>query len=117
MEGTIAQLFAARDTAHRLHLRTRSFAMHLALGDLYDSLVDLADGLAEMHQGKYGIVDIPNPSFTFTDADVLTFIRELAQWAEATRPTLNQVDTFIVNEWDTVLGTIYSIKYKLENLS
>jgi hypothetical protein len=117
MENIIAQLFGARDIAHRIHLRTRSFAAHLALGDLYTALVDAADSLAEMYQGKYGILSIPNPSFTFTEQDGVLFVRELAQWAENTRGTLNPSDTNIMNEWDGVLSTIYRAKYKLENLA
>jgi len=117
METIIAQLFAARDIAHRLHLRTRSFAAHLALNDLYEGLLDSADTLAEGYQGKYGLMNIPNPTFTFNDNDQVTFVRELAQWAENTRGTLNQADTHLLNEWDTLLGIIYKAKYKLENLS
>ena len=116
MDKVIAQLFAARDTSHRLHLRTRSFSAHMALGDLYDALVDLADGLAEIYQGKYGVMTIPNPEFIFTDSEPVLFIRQLAQWAEQTRGMFNPADTNLLNEWDTVLSTIYRAKYKLENL-
>lgn len=117
MNKIIAQLFAARDTAHRLHLKSRSFAAHLALGDLYDSLLSLADTLAEGFQGKYGIQDIPNPEFIFVDTDNLSFIRQLATWAEQIKSGLNPADSYIDNEWDNVLSAIYKAKYKLENLS
>lgn len=115
MNILIQQLFAARDIAHRLHLRTRSFAKHLALGDLYTALVEMADGLAETHQGKHGLMDIQNPIFTFSDEDPIIFIRELAQWAENTKAILPP-DSHIHNEWDNVISMIYRTKYKLENL-
>lgn len=117
MEQLISQLFAARDTAHMLHLRTRSFAAHMALGDLYDSLTDLADALAENIQGKYGLLSIPNPMAVFPDNDALIFIRELASWAEASRAVFQPNDTHLLNDWDNVISTIYKAKYKLENLS
>jgi hypothetical protein len=117
VETIISQLFAARDIAHRLHLRTRSFAAHLALGDLYERLIDLADELAEVYQGKYGLMDFPNPIFTFSEQDPIIFIRELAQWAENTRAIFNPEDTHLLNEWDSVISTIYRAKYKLENLA
>lgn len=117
MELIIAQLFAARDIAHRIHLRTRSFAAHLALGELYEALLELADSLAETYQGKYGILNVLNPVFTFTDNDQVSFVRELAQYAENTRQTLNPADTYIVNQWDELMSVIYRAKYKLENLS
>lgn len=118
METIIAQLFAARDIAHKLHLSTRSFSAHLALGDLYDELVDLADSLSEMHQGKYGLmnVSIEPQHFSFNSTDAVTFIRELAQWAENTKAVLPQ-DSHLISEWDMVVALIYKTKYKLENLA
>jgi hypothetical protein len=117
METIIAQLFGARDTAHRLHLRTRSFAAHIALGDLYDQLLEGADTIAELIQGKYGIMTIPNPIFTFTDLDAVAFIKELATWAENSKTVFNPTDTHLLNEWDGVIANIFRAKYKLENLS
>ena len=117
MENIIQQLFAARDIAHRIHLRTRSFAAHLALGDLYKSLVDLADNIAEVHQGKYGLLNVQDYRTNLSDNDAVTFIRQLAAWAEETKASLPQHDSHMLNEWDNVISTIYRAKYKLENLS
>ena len=117
MKNIIQQLFAARDIAHRLHLRTRSFAAHLALGDLYTSLVDLADSIAEVHQGKYGLLNVQPHGESFSDNDAVTFIRELAAWAENAKTSLPQQDSHMLNEWDNVISTIYRAKYKIENLS
>lgn len=116
MEQLIQQLFAARDIAHRLHLRTRSFAQHLALGDLYDALVDAADGLAEVYQGKYGILDLQPSMEGFSSQDPLMFIAELAAWAEGAKAAFSPQDTHLLNDWDAVISTIYTAKYKLENL-
>ncbi len=118
METIIAQIFAARDIAHKLHLSTRSFAAHMALGELYDQLVVLADSLAEMHQGKYGLmnVQVEPQYFSFNSTDAVTFIRELAQWAENSKAVIPQ-DSHMLNEWDVVVALIYKIKYKLENLA
>lgn len=117
MEQLIAGLFAARDTAHILHLKTRSFAAHMALGELYDGLVDLADCLAEVHQGKYGIMNIQRSKLSFSDHDNITFIKELAAWVEQGRALISMEDTHILNEWDNVISCVYKTKYKLENLS
>ena len=43
----IALLFLARDLAHRAHLRTRSYAEHMALGAFYEGIIPLADEFAE----------------------------------------------------------------------
>lgn len=114
MKNVIAQLFAARDIAHRLHLKTQSFAAHLALGDLYSALIEHADQIAEAWQGKYGVLDIPNPIFTFTETSAVEFIKELAQFAENSRARFNPEDTNLINDWDAVISTVYAAKYKLE---
>jgi hypothetical protein len=121
METIISTLFAARDAAHILHLKTRSFAAHLALGDLYDKLVELADDLAEIHLGKYakygGLAGDAPAALDFTGMSALQFIEALANWAESAKGHFNPADTHMLNEWDNVISTIYRAKYKLENLA
>jgi hypothetical protein len=117
MEKIISQLFGARDTAHVFHLRTDSFSQHMALGELYDALVDLADLLSEIYQGKYGMLELSSPEFIFSTDDVKAFIVELAVWAEESRSEINPQDTFILNEWDSVLTIIFRTKYKLERFT
>lgn len=55
----VATLFMSREQAHRAHLKTKSFAQHIALGEFYEGIVDMADSFAETAQGMYGIIDIP----------------------------------------------------------
>lgn len=112
----ISILFAARDAAHTLHLATKSFARHVALGDLYESLVEYADELAEMYQGKYGILNLRSDHPQgFNTTDPLSFIRALASWVELTRQ--DATDSFIQNKLDELLADVYRAKYKLENLA
>lgn len=47
----IAESFALGTAARLLHLTTRSYAQHMALGDFYDGLVDLVDQYAEVYMG------------------------------------------------------------------
>jgi hypothetical protein len=119
MKELINQLFAARDAAHILHLKTRSFAAHMALGALYDALVPLADGLAEAYQGKYGIMDFgtSGPTMLFDTTSPVTFIGQLASWAESAKGQINPADTNLLNDWDAVLSLVYSTKYKLESFT
>lgn len=55
----VGHMFASRTYAHRAHLRTVSYAKHIALNEFYDEIVDLADELAEVAQGMFGKLDIP----------------------------------------------------------
>jgi hypothetical protein len=50
----IAILFLSRDIAHREHLKTTSYAAHVALQEFYEGIIPLADDLAETYQGVYG---------------------------------------------------------------
>lgn len=63
MESTIAKLigvlFMSRTAAHMSHLKTGSYSKHKALNSFYDDIVDLADDIAEVAQGKFGKLDIP----------------------------------------------------------
>ena len=58
--GTIIGiLLMSRTYSHIAHLKTGSYAKHKALNEFYDSVVDMADSLAEASQGLYGKLDIP----------------------------------------------------------
>ena len=52
----IALLFLARDLTHRAHLKTNSYAQHVALNEFYDAIVGFADTFAETYQGMKGII-------------------------------------------------------------
>lgn len=118
MDKIIARLFAARDISHSLHLKTKSFAIHMALNELYDSLIVLVDSIAEMYQGKYGIMQNTLPDsedFMFSSASEQEFIKDFTEWADAAKKEIPQ-DSFIQNEWDVVCSVAYKARYKIENL-
>lgn len=118
MDNIIAQLFAARDIAHAIHLRTRSFSQHLALGEFYENIVGLTDRLAESYQGRYGPLDIRlTTDVPFSTVDAVSFITSVSVWAtETVKPTL-PTDSFLLNQWDEILTLVNLTKYKLERLA
>lgn len=57
----IGKLKQAEVLAHYWHLRTKSYARHLALGGFYEGLQGLTDSLAEAVVGKYNKeIEIPD---------------------------------------------------------
>lgn len=52
-------LMRVRTYSHLAHLKTSSYSKHTALNEFYESIVDFADRLAEVAQGKFGKLDIP----------------------------------------------------------
>lgn len=115
----ISCLFAARDKSHELHLSSKSYAQHKALNELYDLLLDHADKMAESFQGRHGIVSICTPasSMVFDQTCANAFIEALVEWLEGPARSLIGTDSFIINQYEDLLGNVYQIKYKLDNLS
>ena len=113
----IAVLFLARDLAHREHLRTKSYAQHMALGDFYKEIVDLADSLVEAYQGRSGIIDIPLLDNEFPGEIIESMEKQFA-WLEKNRDAaVGKNDRPLQNLVDDILVLYLSTLYKLKNLS
>lgn len=116
MEEIIGLLFHARNVAHKEHLRTKSFAQHMALGTFYDEVIELADKLAEAFQGDEGIMpDIPLFANTPTEP-IDDFLVKQVNMIEKLRHSAS-TRTAIQNIIDEVIGLYLSTIYKLRNLS
>lgn len=114
MENLIAHLFLARELAHRAHLRTRSYAEHMALGDFYAAIVDHADAITEAWQGKTGeLLTIPLLSGD-PEADILETLKNHVEWiASARYVAAPREDTPIQNLIDAAVEVYLSTIYKL----
>ena len=118
MKADIAQfvglLFASRDYAHKAHLNTDSFAAHMALGDFYDGIIDLADSLAETWMGrnlqKVGEIPVINPP----KGEPEKVMQRLLEVVQDTRDFCSE-DTVLSNIVDEIeqlySSTIYKLKF------
>ena len=114
----ISTLFASRTQAHVFHLQTNSFAAHKALNEYYDGIIDLADGIAESIQGKYGIITGYSNIDLLEGNDcneVIKYFTALEMYVERARQTMPQ-DSYIQNQVDEVVAFIVSTIYKLKFL-
>lgn len=117
----VMEMMNAATQIHVLHLTITgdgSYAAHKALGDLYDALPDLADGIAEGYQGVTGqILDYPEVSVPRmkTVKEVISYIDSLH--AKITKLQDSTPYSEIVNDLDNVKSTLNSAKYKLKFLS
>ena len=110
----IGILFMSRTYAHLAHLKTGSFAKHKALNGFYDSIVDLADSLAETSQGVYGKMDIP---FTDMKGDVSDPIAALeSHLAMITNLNKRTEKAFIDNIVQEIQALYYQTLYLLKEL-
>ncbi len=120
MENLLALLLQARNVAHVHHWKTKSFSLHLALGELYEQLTEFADALAEMAMGDLGDNDklgsIAWDEQTGWDkGDPLAFIAQLHHYLEDLKPTIPQQD-WLVNKYEEMQANVAQIKYKMDNL-
>ena len=117
MENLIATLFLARELAHREHLRTRSYAQHMALGDFYDGIVERADAIAEAYQGCHGALgEIPMLVNTVSGT-IVDVLQSHVEWIAANRyQAIDQSETAIQNLIDEAVSLYQSTLYKLKFL-
>lgn len=110
---TLSILFMARDIAHKEHLKTGSYAQHMALGSFYEDVIGLADSLAEAYQGKYGIVkEIPTIALK-GNKNISAQLKICVEMIEKDR---NEYDPFLQNIIDSAIALFYSTIYKLDHL-
>ena len=122
MNELASLLLHSQTQTHIFHLRVTgpgAYAAHKALQKYYEGINGLVDGLVEMYQGKYGLVEFGAISKIDNDASLPSVIEYISKLADAVM-VLRQGDTlqdsFIQNEIDNVMSLIYSTKYKLVNL-
>ena len=58
----VARAFAARTAAHLAHLKSRSYAAHMALEGFYEDIIDVADRFCEVYQGLFDLKKRANGS-------------------------------------------------------
>lgn len=114
----IGHLFLARDVTHSVHLNTRSYAKHKALGKFYDSVIDLADNLAEAYQGRHGLIGPITLHSAKKTGNVVEFLEDSLSEVEKLRyEVCDKSDTAIQNIIDEIVGLYLSTLYKLRFLA
>jgi len=116
MEEIIGLLFHARTVAHIEHLKTKSYAKHVALNTFYDEVIEVADKLAEAYQGDKGLLG-PIPQYAkLPDYPIETFLEKQMNTIEELRKQGNYRSA-LQNIIDEVIDLYLSTLYKLRNLS
>lgn len=110
----VAALLNSSTAAHFLHLSTKSYAEHKALGHFYEDILELADSYAETYQGHYGVIPLElYPEEFKVQKDGKTYIANLLQFSQSMRKELPD-DSDLTNIHDEINGLIASTLYKLE---
>jgi DNA-binding ferritin-like protein len=117
MGAFCSELFACANIIKIAHLKTKgpgAYAQHVALGDLYDAVSDMADDITESVQGYEGILTISIPATSFMEP--LAYIKgERTKMIAAKSKFASMPD--IANKIDELIGHFSKTIYKLENLA
>jgi hypothetical protein len=109
-------LFHAVTNTHILHLQTRSFSVHSALGSYYLALNELVDTFAEAYQGKYGIIEGYKALYYLPPPSALEYLIQISDFITKTRVDLPQ-DSELQNLVDEIQSETDSTIYKLRFLA
>jgi hypothetical protein len=114
----VGMLFLARDVTHSVHLNTRSYAKHKALGKFYTSVVDLADSFAEAYQGRHGLIGPITLMSAKKTSNIVEFLQDQLAEIEANRYKFcDKEETSIQNIIDEIVALYLSTLYKLRFLA
>ena len=115
MGELIYELLHASTKVHVAHLLSTNYSAHVAMGEFYDSLVDITDGLAEQYQGKEEVLlPYPDqaaiPTIKTTD-EAVKYLRSLYDKIGLVQGMV--ICSSIINTMDEIKALINSTKYKL----
>jgi hypothetical protein len=114
----IGHLFLARDVTHSVHLNTRSYAKHKALGKFYEDVIGMADDLAEAYQGRHGLIGPITLHSAKKTNNVVDFLEDSLKEVENLRyKVCDKEDTAIQNIIDNIVDLYLSTLYKLKFLA
>ena len=128
MSQIVCSLLEARTVAHKHHLATTSYAQHMALGEFYEGIGEIADTLAEESQGYLGeLLDLglESPATTrhilssgyAAEDDPQEFLEVLESQLRSLRDGIPESATHILNTMDSAFSLISRTEYKLRFLS
>ena len=121
MEELASLLLQSRTQTHSFHLGVKgigSHSAHIALGEYYDSISGLIDGLVEVYQGKEGLIQLSGIGVLDKNNDIKNIIKyfeTLCGMVAKLRQNPKLQDSWIQNDIDTVVSLLYKTKYKLVN--
>lgn len=112
IEKLIEKMFSSRNAAHLEHWKTHSYAKHQALGEYYESVIEIIDKYVEAHQGTFGLIG----SVEGEEPDVSKVIHDDVIWLNENRSKIAKGIPALENILDELTGLHMTTLYKLENL-
>jgi hypothetical protein len=111
----VATLLHSSSVTHFMHWSTDSFAKHMALGEYYDQIIELADQYAEAYMGRYEQLK-KFPEEFHSAKEPVKYLESMKEFVEEARKELPQ-DTELQNIIDEIADLINSTLFKLRFLN
>lgn len=109
----VAYLFQLQIAAKMMHWQTRSYATHVAIGGLFDKIVELTDDIIEQYMGTYGPVTMPRTATltvpNMTKAAMQAALRQGIAYLNARMPR----DPYLQNMRDSLTSEMAKALYLL----
>lgn len=113
----VSALLHSSTVAHFLHLNTKSYAEHKALGHFYEDILDATDKWAEAYQAHFGLIPLEKYVDDFkVQKDAKAYLGGLLKFAQNSRKELPD-EPDLQNIHDEIVGLIAATLYKVTNLS
>lgn len=115
-------IFASRDITHIYHLQVNgengSNALHKALDEYYNNIIELFDKFVEIYQGQYGLVDgykiLDGSDINYKDKTVIQYLEELVDYVKVNRKIFSDSDNHLHSLIDDIVNQIYHTLYFLK---
>jgi hypothetical protein len=114
----VGLLFLARDVAHSVHLNTRSYSKHKALGHFYELIVEAADDFAEAYQGRHGLIGPITLMTAKKTTNIVEFLEEQLKEIEGCRyEIVDKADMSLQQLIDNIIEIYLRALYRLRFLA
>ena len=111
----VMTLLHSGTVTHLMHLKTKSYSQHVALGAYYDEIIELVDSFAEAYQGAYGVIENYPAAHGVNEAP-LEYLDNLCEYVESQRKKLPD-DTQLQNIVDEIVQLLDTTIYKLRRFT
>lgn len=117
----VSNLFAARDVLHLMHLHTKSYAEHKALGGIYPAIEEFTDSFVETYQGQVGdLINVTSFTVSMSTPDPIAYLENFCDsvLVEAKNAFATDMEQYghYVNNIEELISTVYHTIYKLKFL-
>lgn len=112
----VSKAFTTRNLTHFAHWATNSYAQHMALGDLYDEIIEKIDDIVEVYQGKFGVLEGLSTMKASVPSNILAHVEAEAAWIAQNREEISSETEAIGALLDELDAAYLKAIYKLKNL-